>query len=294
MLKRYLIIFILLFSCSKVQAQLTGGLESDAAYYLNDNKIKLNPMDAQHRFRSNNYLRLDYRLNQFSAGFQLESYDPEALLNYAPVLKNTSLGTYYFEYKNNKIGLEAIAGHFYEQFGSGLILRTWEDRSLGIANSIAGARIKYSPNSFIHFTLLYGKQRNGLGFNFTNGILSGINAEFQLSSLLKVKKLRFGIGLSLLNRNENDTSSFNLNNNTHLTSFRGYISSGGFSADGEYVNKSPDALVEFNRIESQYQFNGSAYLLNLNYSKNGFGITSNLRRLENFIFFCQLNLAGNV
>ena len=35
-------------------------------------------------------------------------------------------------------------GNYYEQFGSGLVLRTYEDKGLGVDN-VDGLRLKYSP-----------------------------------------------------------------------------------------------------------------------------------------------------
>ena len=43
--------------------------------------------------------------------------------------------------------LTVTAGNFYEQFGSGLILRSFEERTLGIDNALDGLRLKYAPIS---------------------------------------------------------------------------------------------------------------------------------------------------
>lgn len=275
------------------EAQLSGSIESTAAWYVDDDKIKLEQIEAKNRFRSASYLRLDYKLNNFTAGVQLESYQSEALLNYSPKFKGTNLGTYFLNYKNDSIGLDILAGHFYEQFGSGLVLRTWEDRQIGIANSIAGGRIKYSPLASVNFTALYGKQRNGLGFDFSDGAILGLNSDLELSSLLKVKKVVFALGFSFVNRKNNDTL-FGLPANNYLTSARGSIKWKGFTADFEYAFKSKDALIEFGNVRPEFQFDGDAYLLNLGFSKKGFGVNANLRRMENFGFFSQRNLAGNI
>ncbi len=291
---RKLIFGVLILISTNAKAQLSGGFESNSALYIDDTKIKLEQIEARQRFRSNNYLRLDYKLKNFTAGVQLEAYVPKALLNYSPNLNKTNLGTYYVKYKNDKLRLEATAGHFYEQFGSGLVLRTWEDRQLGIANSIVGGLVKYSPLEFIHFTALYGKQRNGLGFDFTDGTVAGLNSDVELSSLFKIKKVKFGIGASYVNRSEQKMVYTGLNKNTFLTSLRGDFSAGGFTADVEYAFKSKDALVEFNTIRPELQFDGDAYLLNLGYTKNGFGITANFRRLENFGVYSQRKSVGNV
>ena len=41
--------------------------------------------------------------------------------------------------------VEVTLGNYYEQFGSGFILRTYEERSLGIDNSLLGARVVARP-----------------------------------------------------------------------------------------------------------------------------------------------------
>ncbi|WGU71571.1 DUF6029 family protein [Capnocytophaga canimorsus] len=49
------------------------------------------------------------------------------------------------------------AGHFYEQFGSGLALRLWEDRALGINNALFGGRIKWNLQDIFQLKVLGGK-----------------------------------------------------------------------------------------------------------------------------------------
>jgi Family of unknown function (DUF6029) len=289
------IVFLLCCSCClAVQAQLSGGFESNMALYVDDTKIKLEEIEAKNRFRANSYLRLDYKHKQFTFGAQLESYDPKALLNYSPNLKGTNLGHYFINYKSKKLRLETTVGHFYEQFGSGLALRTWEDRQLGIANSIAGINVKYAPVKAINITTLYGKQRTGMGFNFSDGAIAAVNTDAELSSLFKIEKVKFGIGFSFVNRNEPLVNANALNKNTSVASFRADFAVGGLKLDVEYAHKSKDALVEFNNIRPEIQFDGEAFLLNIGYTKNRFGITANFRRLENFGFYSQRKSSGNI
>lgn len=290
--KKILLLSIIILS-SSAKAQLSGSFETNTSYYLDDDKIKLNEIDAQNRLRSNSYLRLDFKLKKFTVGTQIESYEPKALLNYSPKLEGTNLANYYVNYKNDSIGLDVTAGHFYEQFGSGLVLRSWEDRQLGIANSIAGGRIKYAPLQSVNITALYGKHRDGVGFEFTDGTIAGLNTDVDLSQLFKAKKVKYGFGASYVNRNEK-TKLTGLSDNTYLTSTRINFSYKGFSADVEYAFKSKDALVEFGNIRPELQFDGDAYLLNIAYTKKGFGANASLRRLENFGVYSQRDLTGNV
>ena len=69
--------------------------------------------------------------------------------------------------------MELTAGTFYEQFGSGFVLRTYEERSLGIDNSLLGGRVKANPLPGVFVKALAGKQRRYWELN--PGWLGGAN-----------------------------------------------------------------------------------------------------------------------
>ena len=132
----------------KTKGRLFGGFESNSQWYLNDVERGINHPDNP--IRSTNYLLVNYNYGKWTAGIQAESYDPQPLLNFNPKYIKTNLGTYYLNYKTEKIDI--TAGYFYEQFGSGLLLRSWEDRSLGINNAIRGGKIVLRPTENLSFT----------------------------------------------------------------------------------------------------------------------------------------------
>ena len=145
----------------KDYGKLYGSFESNSQWYLNDKERNLDqPEDP---IRSNNYLYLNYQYKKFSAGVQVEAYEPNALLNYNPGFKGTDLALYWASYRTEK--LELTAGYFYEQFGSGLLLRAWEDRALGINTALRGGRVLYRPSDNVRLTALYGQQRSGFDFS---------------------------------------------------------------------------------------------------------------------------------
>ena len=45
----------------------------------------------------------------------------------------------------NKDGLDVTVGSYYEQFGSGIIFRTYEERSLGYDNAMDGTGLNTIP-----------------------------------------------------------------------------------------------------------------------------------------------------
>lgn len=283
---------LLLFS-TQLLCQLTVNLESNSQYYIDDNKIKLSEAEVAQRFRSNNYLNASYKLKDFTFGAQLESYEPEALLNYNPAFKKTNIGTYYINYSNEKSGIDATVGHFYEQFGSGLALRLWEDKQLGIANSLLGGKIKYTdPAQIVTLKALLGKQRTGFGL--TEGLIGGLDAEVRLDSLMKSNKLRTSVGFSYVSKNEdNKENDFNPKN-VSIYGSRIKMEYSKFAMEFEYLYKTKDNIKQVTTLDPNNIFSGNAYYLNLSYATNNFGIIANFRRLENFNFYSQRNQIGNI
>ena len=113
---------------------LSGGLESQSIWYRDG------------KFRSNNYLKLDYVRGRFSAGVQAEYY-PEPLLGYDVGFKGVGLPGKYLAWTDKTWGI--TAGDFCDQFGTGIIFRSWEDRALARNNSLGGVRrqhLWYGPH----------------------------------------------------------------------------------------------------------------------------------------------------
>lgn len=281
----------------KITDNLSGNFESNAQWYLNDKKT--GEFEEDEHVRANSYLRLDYNfLKNFTVGIQAESYAPEPLLNYSNLFdKRIAVAQFYANYKTQKIDI--TGGYFYEQFGSGLILRAWEDRALGINNSIRGGKIKYSPTNYLNFTALYGQQRKG--FSVADADIFGANAEVNFSDLIKSDKLiDLTLGLSYVGKKEDyNTTNTDSEVPDMINAFSGRldISVGKFSFGTEYVSKSADARLN-NTIANQVTFSenktfkGSALLWNAGYSQKGLGINYTFRRMENMRFFSERGFAN--
>ena len=175
------IVFISISVFSQEKGNVTGGLESNAQWYLNDKELDFS--QPENPLRSNNYLFINYKYKNWLSGTQVESYEKNALLNYNPAFKGTNIGTYFLEYKNDKIDI--TGGYFYEQFGSGLLYRSWEDRALGINNALRGLRVIIKPTSYLSIKAINGKQRSG--FDVANSTIYGLDTEVVLSDLFKMK-----------------------------------------------------------------------------------------------------------
>lgn len=277
------------------KAQVNVGIESNSQYYTEDNKIELDESAKEDPFRSNNYIKIDYLKNYFEVGLQAEGYLPKALLNYNPELEGVGLGTVYARYNNYDKGVDITLGHFYEQFGSGLALRSWEDRALGINNAIFGGRFKVRLHPSTNVTLLGGKQRIGLGFDLSDGVIYGANAEVDITNILEKDNYLLKFGASFVGRHEDISKDYpTVDPNTNVMSTRLDYVGEKFSIGGEYVYKTEDVLVEnLGTVFPDRSGYGNAFLVNMGYTTEGFAANVNLRRMENMTFFSNRELTGN-
>ena len=244
-----------------------GAFESNGVYY-SENESK----DFEKKFKSNNYFNLNYLIgNKWKFDLQLESYLPGRLQNFSDNLEDTYLSTLSINYKTKKFDFSV--GSIYEQFGSGLILRTWEDRQLGINNSIWGVRTRYESDK-IDIKLLAGYQKKGR--EISTGKILGLDTEISLSEDLQ-------FGLSYVGRFEDITYDFG--DFTNLFSSRLDYYSDSFYMNYEYISKSKDGIVQFGNVSENFVKPGNAHSLNFGVYKSGFGFDMTFRRLENMGYF---------
>lgn len=265
-----------------------GSFESNSQWLQDDEGLNFEapPKD----FRSNNYLNANINYGKFTAGVQYEAYLPKSLIGYDPQLEGNDFATYYLNFKNESFDI--TAGYFYEQFGSGLILRFWEDRQLGINNALRGVKVKFSGLDHLDLTALYGEQR--VGFETSEGSIGGIDVNFRFSRLLGAKTNVISLGASAVNRFQEHREFKEVPNSVAAFSGRINFNLGMFFSELEGIYKQPDVLV-YNRsiTNSQNTFEGSAWILNLGYAVTGFGMNISLRRLENFSFYTDRFAEGN-
>ncbi|MEH6765613.1 MAG: DUF6029 family protein [Aequorivita antarctica] len=276
-------------SFSQDNGYFFGGLESNSQWLMPDEKIGFDTPDD--RFRSNNYLQFNYSLGKFTAGVQYEAYLPTVLLGYSPTWENQNgIGTYYLNYKNET--LDITGGYFYEQFGSGLILRTWEDRQLGINNALKGLRVRFTPIENLDITGVYGQIRNG--FDVSEGVMQGIDANADISGLLNIDAVDLKLGGSYVGRYQSNGANDSIPANVNAYGGRLDFVVKNFYGGVEAITKDPDVLINEGVVTSPQLFDGTALQVNLGYAQKGLGISSTFRRLENFSFYGDRYAEGNV
>ena len=163
-------------SAQNTQSEIHGSFQFDGAYYLVDSTIGANAVAE--KFLSNAYGDLVFTHGNFKAGLRYEAYQ-NALLGYDTRYKGNGIANRYAQYTVNE--LEVTLGNFYEQFGSGLILRAYWEPTLGLDNSLDGIRVKYNPIKGIYIKGLVGRQRSF--FEYGPGTVRGLDGEIAVNEL---------------------------------------------------------------------------------------------------------------
>ena len=286
MRKIRLLIIILCFT-SNIFAQnknghFGGSFETYTQFYHKDDKIgAVLPPD---RIGSNNYLKLDYTYGKFSAGVQFEAYLP-AVAGYPFFLNNGKLVNKYFRYSADKFTLQV--GDFYEQFGSGLVFRAWENRQIGINNALEGANVHVRPLPFLKLKALYGRQRRI--FEYTNSNIRGIDAEIELTK--ESSSTRVATAFSFVSRYQPYTGPDpEFKPTVNATSTRLDIGGGTASLSMEYVHKQKDPH-DANAFDIT---TGKAFYTNLTLAKNNFGANLAFRSMENMDYRSERELIQSI
>ena len=173
--------------------QVSGSLESSSIYYMKDQKVE-RPDD---HFGSNNYLKVDYTNGHFSAGVQLNAFLP-ALVGYENLADGYKfyLASKYVQWKDRNF--EILVGDVFDQFGSGLILRSYEDRQLGVNNSIEGVRAIYNFGRYVSLKGLYGRPRFNTDYSKT--WVRGADLVVSLADIINAPAVNFTLEGSYVNR----------------------------------------------------------------------------------------------
>lgn len=256
---------------------IQGNLQADAQIYRPDEAI--GAPDVPEQMLYNGFANFIYEKDNFSAGLRYEAYY-NPILGYDARYEGNGIPFRYLTYRNKE--LEITAGNFYDQFGMGMVLRAYNEWGLGFDNSIDGFRLKYSPVDGVSFKGVIGKQRDF--WNKGEGIVRGIDAEWNLNEFFNpdtARKSQWIIGGSFASKYQNDEDPvYILPENVASGGGRVQFSRGGFKAYTEYVYKSGDPSATNGYIFKE----GQAMLVDLSYTKKGFGVTASTKWLDNMSF----------
>lgn len=198
----------------KVRA--TGAISSDFFWSMYDKEF--GNVDYDQPIRNNSYADITVTAPYISAGaraqfskWPLPGFDYDMIQNNKgeSVPAFAGYGIPYFWATGNYKGCSLTVGDYYEQFGSGLILRAYQDRPIGIDGALRGARLKVNPAPGVRFTALAGKQR--FYWKHNPAMIWGADAEWDLGETFSEKfNSNYGLtaGASYVGKHDKQTHVF--------------------------------------------------------------------------------------
>jgi len=292
------------YSQSENPLNISGNFQVLAQTYQEDSLINAEVPDE--KITLNSFANLVATKGKFQAGLRYESYLPQQLGYSDPNrFKGSGIGYRYMNYTDDDFNI--TVGNFYEQFGIGLVLRSFEDRNLGLENAMDGVKIGFQPIPGVYVKGVYGKMRVDFvdGIVNSDGFIRGIDGELvinELDSSLSDMKTKIRIGGSFVSRFQADRqSNVNLPENVGLYGARVNLSNGNWSLALEYAEKINDPSGDNSvgtpdrdsTVFGQFIYNqGRALQGNLTYSEKGFSFSADAKYLDNFSFRPDRTIQG--
>lgn len=304
--KLFTFTFLLLSIAQSIHAQgfISGDLELRNDYYVKDSTIGASGTNHYDDLKSSadGWLTVNYSNDEwgFRTGIRLDMFMNSRFHNpNEDAYTAFGVGRWYVEKDFKKLTI--TGGHFYDQFGSGITFRAYENRFLGIDNAIFGVKAKYQFNDNWFAKGFVGVRKNRL--SFYNPIIKGVNVEGYLSV---GEKVTFSPGASAVNRTIDEESMTTIANvingyelkdrfipkyNTYVFSLYNRLNIGKVSWFIEGAFKTSEAINDpLNKSIVDPLFNvysnkpGNIIYTSLTYSKKGFGISAQFKRTDNFQF----------
>lgn len=297
--KKLFMISALAAGCIAVNAQsgdgekkfaLSGSVQSDILVPTGKNSDGSNC-----DFRTNTYADVNLTSRNLDAGVRLE-YLEHPLPGFENDFKGWGVANAYVKWHTDKF--DVTAGNFYEQFGSGFILRLYEERSLGIDNSLLGGRITARPFAGVQIKALTGVQRRYWKTN--DALVSGADLELNLDQWFKglsQSGTNITLGGSWVNKHEDPaddeifadpTHRLRLPQNVNAFDVRAGLQKGGLNILAEYANKSQDPSFDNGYIYRK----GYVAMLSTSYSQSGMSLLLQAKRSDNFSFRSRRSMYG--
>ena len=285
---------------AKDKFTVSGSIQSDVIIPQEDEAIGTDKYSEW--ALTNTYADIMGRSNHLDAGLRFE-FTKHPLPGYAtdPEQGFKGYGVPHFYLKTHFDNWDLTLGTFYEQFGSGFILRTYEERSLGIDNSLLGGRLVVRPVKGVQVKALAGKQRNYWKWN--DAWVTGGDLELSVDQWFK-KMQEHNTYLTLAGSWVNKYQStkdeeintpygpykLNLPSNVNAFDVRANLQTGDFSVLAEYAWKTDDP--SYDRLYPYIYRKGTVAMLSTSYSRNGLSLLLQAKRSDNMTFRSDRNVKG--
>lgn len=311
-IKKYILILALIPSLlwAKDTVIVVGGIQHEGLFPTDMSEVPQQPDWAKITHLSNTYLDLGLRWEHNmdnKVGFRGLELITRAELTEWPMLGyDDDFGGYGLSHLHvgaNFSWGKITVGDVYGQFGSGMVLRLYEDRALGIDNALRGGKIEVTPYKGIFIEALGGKQRRywncyddgAWGWNYKQDAVLGANLELGLHEWIPqlqeaganltiggsyVSKYQKMDTIPYIDMEEMQMYMYNLPEWVGAGSVRAQLQMKGWNAMVEYAYKANDPS-----ILNDYSYeHGEALMMSLSYSQKGLAIIAQAKRSENMSF----------
>lgn len=297
----------LLFLTELCEAQwgyFTGSFQSNANFFIRDEKIGASNLPHYDNFKvgADAWLNLNYNNEkyQLDLGVRLDLFYNSILRVPTTPYNGVGLGNFFIRKKVKDLTI--TGGYIYDQIGTGIIFRTYEERMLGIDNALLGARVEYDVKQLVKLKAFAGVQK--LKFSIRKPIVVGANAEGNFSIGDKVTLVP---GVGFLNRSMDQESMeavvatiesydtlgrFVPKYNTYAATAYNTLTVGDVTWYVEGAYKTREAIKKDqirDAVDSLINRAGNCIYTTLNYSKKGFGMTLQFKRTEDFYLHSNPN-----
>ena len=285
---------------AKDKFTVSGSIQSDVIIPQEDEAIGTDKYSEW--ALTNTYADIMGRSNHLDAGLRFE-FTKHPLPGYAtdPEQGFKGYGVPHFYLKTHFDNWDLTLGTFYEQFGSGFILRTYEERSLGIDNSLLGGRLVVRPVKGVQVKALAGKQRNYWKWN--DAWVTGGDLELSVDQWFKKMQENntyLTLAGSWVNKYQSTKDEeintpygpykLNLPSNVNAFDVRATLQAGDCSVLAEYAWKTDDP--SYDRLYPYIYRKGTVAMLSTSYSRNGLSLLLQAKRSDNMTFRSDRNVKG--
>lgn len=308
MKKILLIISFIAFSINSFSqgifgGKVTGNFQMDIQASREDSVIGAEKVNE--KMLMNTFTNILYTNGDFSAGMRFEAY-LNPILGFDKQYKGAGLAYRFASYK--KDFLEITAGNYYEQFGNGLIFRSYEEKNLGLDNAMDGLKVIARPIEGIAIKGIIGKQRyywQDVWASDDFGLVRGIDGEVSLNSVIKSfssSALQITLGGSfvsvyqpadtrfIIDQQTGDNYKLNIPENIGSSAARIQMSYNSWNLNAEYARKGQDP----NAVNGYIFHEGEAAYISAGYSANGLGINLSAKRIDNMSYKSRRSETGNM
>ena len=287
--------------------RISGSLESTGNVFLRDSSIGAanTPQYDRQFFGADAWLNVNYSNWGFDFGLRFDLFNNSNLLNPQGSYTAQGIGRWYIRKNLDKITISG--GYLYDQIGSGIIFRAYEERTLAIDNALFGVQVAVNPFADWHFKVFSGLQKQQFGLY--NSVISGFSTEGFIA-VKEGSKLSLAPGFGVVHRTLDDASMNSLVatintylkedafvpvNNTYAFSVFNTLSAGPINWYLEGAYKTEDNLNDpfgvRNTISGDtvvgpkfFKSDGSILYTSISYANKGWGLTLEGKRTENFSF----------